>query len=147
MKSRISGDQTVVFVSHMEAQVRDMRGETVEEIAAAADALRARALTVDAPADAIDTCGTGGDGLGTLNISTAAAIVTASCGVKIAKHGNRAQSSKSGSPCEARSADGRGGSNRTGDRATEHERGELATPRVNASRLRGRLILFDREQR
>lgn len=74
-----------------------MRGETIDEITAAAQALRARAVTVDAPADAIDMVGTGGDGLGTLNISTAAAIVTASCGVKIAKHGNRAQSSKSGS--------------------------------------------------
>lgn len=74
-----------------------MRGETVEEITAAVQALRARALSVDAPADAIDTCGTGGDGLGTLNISTAAAFVTAACGVHIAKHGNRAQSSKSGS--------------------------------------------------
>jgi anthranilate phosphoribosyltransferase len=92
MDGKASDVQTAAFLTALH-----MRGETVEEIAAAADALRARALTVDAPADAIDTCGTGGDGLGTLNISTAAAIVTAACGVKIAKHGNRAQSSKSGS--------------------------------------------------
>jgi anthranilate phosphoribosyltransferase len=92
MDGKVGEVQVAAFLTALH-----MRGETVEEIAAAADALRARALTVDAPADAIDTCGTGGDGLGTLNISTAATIVTAACGVKIAKHGNRAQSSKSGS--------------------------------------------------
>ncbi len=73
------------------------RGETVEEIAAAALALRAKALHVEAPADAIDTCGTGGDGAGTLNISTAAALIVAGCGVPVAKHGNKAATSKSGS--------------------------------------------------
>lgn len=92
MESAASEVQVAAFLTALH-----MRGETVDEIAAAASSLRARALTVDAPADAIDTCGTGGDGLGTLNISTAAALVTAACGVKIAKHGNRAQSSKSGS--------------------------------------------------
>ncbi len=73
-----------------------MRGENVDEISAAVDVIRSKALSVTAPADAIDIVGTGGDGSGTLNISTATAIVTAACGVPVAKHGNRALSSKSG---------------------------------------------------
>ncbi|MBM2577011.1 anthranilate phosphoribosyltransferase [Jannaschia sp. Os4] len=72
------------------------RGETVDEIAAAASAMRARMNRVEAPEGAIDIVGTGGDGKGTLNISTAAAFVVAACGVPVAKHGNRNLSSKSG---------------------------------------------------
>lgn len=73
-----------------------VRGETVEEIAGAARTMRAKALTIEAPPGTIDTVGTGGDGVGTFNISTASALVVAGCGVPVAKHGNRAFSSKSG---------------------------------------------------
>ncbi len=72
------------------------RSETASEIAGAAEALRARVIEVEAPEDAIDVCGTGGDGHMTLNVSTAVALVVAACGVPVAKHGNRAASSKAG---------------------------------------------------
>lgn len=72
------------------------RGETAEEIAGAARAMRARMIRVTAPANAIDVCGTGGDGSHSLNVSTAVAIVVAACGVPVAKHGNRAASSRAG---------------------------------------------------
>lgn len=72
------------------------RGETAAEIAGAARAMRARMIPIDAPANAIDVCGTGGDGHHTLNVSTAVSLVVAACGVPVAKHGNRAASSKAG---------------------------------------------------
>jgi anthranilate phosphoribosyltransferase len=72
------------------------RGETAAEIAGAARALRARMLPIEAPNNAIDVCGTGGDGHHTLNVSTAVSLVVAACGVPVAKHGNRAASSKAG---------------------------------------------------
>ncbi|WP_340264390.1 anthranilate phosphoribosyltransferase [Sphingobium mellinum] len=72
------------------------RGETAVEIAAAARAMRARMIPVSAPPGAIDVCGTGGDGHHTLNVSTAVSLVVAAAGVPVAKHGNRAASSKAG---------------------------------------------------
>ncbi|MFC0203900.1 anthranilate phosphoribosyltransferase [Novosphingobium soli] len=72
------------------------RGETASEIAGAARAMRTRMVAVRAPENAIDVCGTGGDGYHTLNVSTAVSLVVAAAGVPVAKHGNRAASSKSG---------------------------------------------------
>ncbi|MEI9992181.1 MAG: anthranilate phosphoribosyltransferase [Rhizomicrobium sp.] len=73
-----------------------VRRPTVDEIVGAVRAMRAKMTTIEANPYAIDLCGTGGDGVGTLNISTACAFVVAACGVPVAKHGNRSMSSKSG---------------------------------------------------
>ena len=73
-----------------------VRGETVDEITGAVSAMRAKMLRVDAPADAVDIVGTGGDGSGSVNVSTCASFIVAGAGVPIAKHGNRALSSRSG---------------------------------------------------
>lgn len=92
----LRGEPTPAQVAAAVTALR-IRGETVEEIAAFATAMREAARTLEHPYDVIDTCGTGGDGQHTFNISTAAALVLAGAGLKVAKHGNRAMSSKSGS--------------------------------------------------
>jgi anthranilate phosphoribosyltransferase len=74
-----------------------VRGETVDEITGAARIMRSKAIAIKAPPGTVDTCGTGGDGSGTFNVSTATALVLSGAGVPVAKHGNRALSSKSGS--------------------------------------------------
>lgn len=92
MSGSVSQPQIAAFLTGLA-----VRGETVTEITAGARALRSRAKAVSVTGDVLDTCGTGGDGKGTLNISTAVAVVLAGCGIKVAKHGNRAATSKSGS--------------------------------------------------
>jgi anthranilate phosphoribosyltransferase len=91
----MSGDATPAQIGGLLMALR-VRGETVDEITGAVRVLRARALHVRAPDGAIDIVGTGGDSAGTLNISTGASLVVAACGVPVAKHGNRALSSKCG---------------------------------------------------
>lgn len=93
----MSGKSTETLIASFLTALR-MKGETVPEIAGCALAMREMATKISTHADnVIDTCGTGGDGLGTFNISTVSAIIAASAGAKVAKHGNRAISSKSGS--------------------------------------------------
>lgn len=88
---RCDPDDVARFLTEM-----SVRDETSVEIAACARAMRDRMIEVEAPAGAIDVCGTGADGQHSLNVSTAVAIVVAACGVPVAKHGNRAASSKAG---------------------------------------------------
>jgi anthranilate phosphoribosyltransferase len=100
-------DATAVFSAMMDGELSPIRvaailtaiamhGPTIEEIVGGARAMRSHAITVTAPPGAIDLCGTGGDHHGTLNISTAVSFVVAACGVPVAKHGNRAMSSRTG---------------------------------------------------
>ena len=91
----MSGDATPAQMGGFLMALR-VRGETVDELTGAARIMRRKATGIEAPPGAIDTCGTGGDAKGTLNISTGASLVVAACGVPVAKHGNRALSSKTG---------------------------------------------------
>jgi len=95
-ESMLSGDVTPAQIGGFLMALR-VRGEGVEEITGAVAAMRARMLRVRAPQGAIDIVGTGGDGAGSYNVSTLAALIVAACGAPVAKHGNRAASSKSGS--------------------------------------------------
>ena len=92
----MSGEATAAQIGAFLMALR-VRGETIDEITGAVRVMRQKALRVSAPEDAIDIVGTGGDASGTLNISTGAALVVAGAGVPVAKHGNRALSSKCGS--------------------------------------------------
>jgi anthranilate phosphoribosyltransferase len=96
MASVMDGEATPALLAALLVALR-MRGETVEELAGFASAMRDRVLRVDAPEGAIDVVGTGGDGSGTFNISTTSALVVAAAGIPVAKHGNRAMTSQSGS--------------------------------------------------
>ncbi|MET0219297.1 MAG: anthranilate phosphoribosyltransferase [Tardiphaga sp.] len=93
--SMMSGEATPSLRGGLLMALR-VRGETVDEITGAVEAMRAKMLRVKAPAGAVDVVGTGGDGSGSVNVSTCASFIVAGCGVPVAKHGNRALSSKSG---------------------------------------------------
>ena len=96
MGSVMDGEATPAQLAALLVALR-MRGETTDELAGFAGAMRDRVVRVEAPAGTIDLVGTGGDGSGTFNISTAASLVVAAAGIPVAKHGNRAITSRSGS--------------------------------------------------
>ncbi len=97
MRALVSGDADVERARDLLMALRD-KGESAAELAAAVRVLMRFAVTMDVPADdLLDTCGTGGDGAGTFNVSTGAALAAAGAGARVAKHGNRAVSSTSGS--------------------------------------------------
>ena len=91
----MSGEATPAQIAGLLMMMR-LRGETVAELTGAVRAMQARMVAVEAPPDAMDVCGTGGDSAGTLNVSTAVTFVLAGAGVPVAKHGNRALSSRTG---------------------------------------------------
>jgi len=92
----MSGEATPAQLGGLLMGMR-VRGESVDEITGAARIMRSKAVTLTAPSGTVDTCGTGGDGSGTFNVSTTTALIVAATGVPVAKHGNRALSSRSGS--------------------------------------------------
>jgi anthranilate phosphoribosyltransferase len=92
MDGQVTPSQFGAFVTALR-----IKGESVEEIAGLARTMRARSIPVRSPGPLVDTCGTGGDGVSTFNVSTTAAFIVAGAGLSVAKHGNRAMSSKSGS--------------------------------------------------
>src|ERR1700692_2983109 len=104
--SMLSGEVTPSQMGGFLMALR-VRGESVEEITGAVTAMRAKMLRVNAPDDAIDIVGTGGDGSGSYNVSTLASLMVAGCGVPVAKHGNRAASSKSGAAGTRRALGGK----------------------------------------
>jgi anthranilate phosphoribosyltransferase len=93
--SMMSGEATPSQMGALVMALR-VRGETVDEITGAVSVMRAKMLRVDAPANAVDIVGTGGDGSGSVNVSTCASFIVAGAGIPVAKHGNRALSSRSG---------------------------------------------------
>ena len=92
----MNGQLTEIEISSILTCLK-IKGETKEEILGATKIMRSKSLKISSSDNTVDTCGTGGDMSDTLNISTAASLVAASCGIKIAKHGNKSVSSKSGS--------------------------------------------------